>query len=133
MLDTRRPATWLPLYCLLTSAVAAILPHSSLRSIETNNTANITSLPQYAHDAQARAQAIEVKRIGYLYGISVVGTGPQAMTGDLGSVLVQQDFDLLLAATLFVNISITNDLVAVEEAIAAVSRVPIPLADFQAE
>ncbi|OCL06344.1 Lipoxygenase [Glonium stellatum] len=78
---------------------------------------NQTSLPQFDHNPGERANAILVKRRGYLYGPSKMGNASFFPTGNLGDAMVANDLSLFTATQEAVQSDINTDAVAVQVAV----------------
>ena len=93
------------------------------RNVTTNDTQPL-ALPTNSRDPARRAQEIQLKRQGYLYGPSLMGNSSFFPTGTLGDAMVQRDsnptsqFHQELG---YVYQAATADLKAVTSAITAAS------------
>jgi len=115
------PLVFLVLITLTASANASPLQLvKSMFAVRSAGSSNLTSLPQLDSDPAARAQAIQVKGQGYLYGPALLG-GPFFPSGSLGQTLIQNDLALFAVDEGYINASINNDILLVEQAIGAVN------------
>jgi hypothetical protein len=81
---------------------------------------NQTTIPQNDCNSTARAEAILVKRQGYLYGPSLLGNASFFPTGSLADVLIENDIALFEQDEGQLNALIASDFQLAEGAVIAV-------------
>lgn len=98
---------------------AALPTHGEIRQgcVPTNQ----TNIPQNECNATARAQAILVKRQGYLYGPSLIGDASFFPTGNLADVMIQTAIAQFEQDETVLTYEINSDLALAEAAVFAVS------------
>jgi hypothetical protein len=82
---------------------------------------NQTSIPQNDCNATARAQAILVKREGYLHGPSLIGNASFFPTGSLAAVMIETAISQFEADEGEIEAEITSDLQLADAAVFGVS------------
>lgn len=105
------------------SILVATANAAPLSGIETRQNGNVTkaSLPQSDSDPVARAQAITVRRDGFLYAPSLIGNASFHIGGTLGGPRIQSDVASWLVDRNKVNISLEADLAVASAAISKAS------------
>lgn len=105
------------LFSAIATANAAVLRRDNVTVIE-------ASLPQFSN-ITARLEAISIKRQGWLYGPSLLGNASFFPTGSLGIARMQSDMGLFAIDNAYISSREQADLLAVQQAVAAVSIPPL--------
>ncbi len=100
------------LLLLASTANAAALHHPPRDVVE-------ASLPQFSNST-ARADAIAIKRQGWLYGPSLLGDASFFPTGALGGSRITSDIVQFRVDSAYITAASDTDLALVQQAIAAV-------------